>query len=198
MQRDEVIRQIVLLDVQHRSLGEDQAVQQWPVLYAAACEHFGTWSTALHYAGIDVHREAVQPKLSGEEVLQMIRERCRDGYNLTTDHVLRRDRRLYDAARRHFGTWRRAMIAAGVNVQNVHLPTRPGRFSKPQIIAALQQRQQAGLSMAWSAMCLENRVLAHAAKNSFRSWRRAMVAAGLKPERDPPVPEPQQPPLRGG
>jgi hypothetical protein len=185
MQRDEVIRHIVQLDVQRHGLDEEQALQEWPNLYAAACEHFGTWFTALHYAGIDVRRKAKGPKISGEEVLRAIRELCRDGYNLTTDHMLRRDRRLYEAARRHFGTWRRAMIAAGINVQYVHLPARPGRFSKPQIIEALQQRQRAGLSLAWGAVCLDNRVLANAAKNGFRRWRLALEAAGVAPEKSP-------------
>ena len=138
-----------------------------------------------------VRRKAKGPKISGEEVLRAIRYLCCDGYNLTDYHMMRRDRRLYEAARRHFGTWRRAMIAAGINVQYVHLPATPRRFSKPQIIEALQQRQQAGLSLAWAAVCLDNRVLANAAKNGFRSWRLALVAAGLAPEKAPATNKPR-------
>ncbi len=80
-------------------------------------------------------------------------------------------------------------------MQYVNLPTHPRRFTQSKIIEAIRQRQQAGLSLSWTTVCMENRALANAAKNSFRSWRLALVAAGLRSEVNPPVPEPQRPPM---
>lgn len=195
MQREEVIRQVVQRDVEHRSLGEEQVLQESPELHAAACEHFGTWHTALNYAGINLRRVITDHKYTEEDVLRTIRYLCCNGYNLTANHNIRRDRRLYEAARKHFGTWRRALCAAGINMQYVNLPVNPRRFTRPKIIEAIQQRQQAGLSLSWTTVCMENRALANAAKNSFRSWRLALVAAGLRSEENPPVPAPQRPPV---
>ena len=193
MQREEVIRQVVQRDVEHRALLEEQVLQESPELHTAACEHFGTWHTALNYAGINLRRVSTDHKCSEEEVLRTIRYLCCNGYNLTANHNIRRDRRLYEAARQHFGTWRRALCAAGINMQYVNLPTHPRRFTQSKIIEAIQQRQQAGLSLSWTVVCMDNRALANAAKNSFRSWRLALVAAGLAPEKSPPASKPEPP-----
>ena len=193
MQREEVIRQVVQRDLEHRPLLEEQVLQESPDLHAAACEHFGTWHTALNYAGINLRRVSTDNKHSEEDVLRTIRYLCCNGYNLTANHNVRRDRRLCEAARQHFGTWRRALCAAGINIKYVNLPANPRRFSKPQIIEAIRQRQLAGLSLSWTVVCMENRMLANAAKNGFRSWRLALAAAGLEPENALPVNKPELP-----
>ena len=187
MQREEIIRQVVQRDLEHRPLREEQVLRESPELYAAACEHFGTWDTALHYAGINLRRRTTESAHSDQDVLRTIRYLCRNGYNLTAHHNLKRDRRLYEAAREHFGTWRRALCAAGINTQHANLPPHVRRLSKPQIIEAIQHRHHAGLSLSWAVICLENRALAHAAKNRFRSWRQALAAAGLGPGKTPPT-----------
>ena len=104
MKREEVIRQVVQRDVEHRALLEEQVLQESPELHTAACEHFGTWHTALNYAGINLHRVSTDHKYTDEDVLRTIRYLCCNGYNLTANHNIRRDRRLYEAARQHLGT----------------------------------------------------------------------------------------------
>jgi len=43
----------------------------------------------------------------------------------------------------------------------------------------LQQRQAAGKSLKWTAVCLENRDYALAIRRTFRSWIKARDAAGV-------------------
>lgn len=179
MNREDVIRQIVERDIQNRGLTEEQAAREVPLLHAAACEHFGTWVTALQYAGISERRITADDELSPERVLRRIRTLCIDGYDLSCTRNLRRDRRLYEAARQHFGTWRRALLAAGINLANARSRPKSRRLDRPQILQALRQRHEAGLSMYWITVCLDNRYLAMSAKHAFRSWRRALLAAGL-------------------
>jgi hypothetical protein len=52
MLRQEVIREIVKRADQERGLAEELVIEEDKGLYEAACEYFGAWTTALHYAGI--------------------------------------------------------------------------------------------------------------------------------------------------
>ena len=161
-------------------------MQESPELHAAACEHFGTWSTALKYAGISLRRKSANPAYTPQEVVRILRHLCSNGYNLSAQRNKRRDRRLHESARKHFGSWRDALQAAGINVHYATAPVNSHRFSRSQIIEAIQQRHEAGLSLSWSATCRENRALAVAAKHYFRSWRLALVAAGVAAEKTEP------------
>ncbi|MDP6723165.1 MAG: hypothetical protein QGF59_31175 [Pirellulaceae bacterium] len=180
MTREDIIRQIVRRDVEQLGLTEVIVQQQDAKLYQSACDHFGTWETALQYAGVDIRHAA--PLSSRDCVLREIRKLCVRGCNLTTASAMKRDRRLYDAARHHFGTWQNALREAGINLEHVRLPKKPRTLDKDKIIRQLHKRHEAGLSMKRNDVCLDNRALATAAINAFHSWRRALAAAGLAPE----------------
>ena len=179
MSREDVIRHIVERDLHNQGLSAEVVLQEAQDLHAAACLHFGTWDTALHYAGISIRRVMSEEEFKADRVLKRIRTMCCDGYDMSAQHNIRRDRRFYEAARQHFGTWRNALRAAGVNLEHVRLPKKPRTLDKEKIIRQLRQRHEAGLSMKRNDVCLENRALATAAINAFHSWRRALAAAGL-------------------
>jgi len=182
MSREDVIRRIVEREMQGHGLTEEAVLQDAPELHQSACALFGTWDTALKYAGVSRRRVRAKRAYTREQVRGKIRKLCLNGYNLTAMHNMRRDHRLYQSARQHFGTWRQALEAAGIDLKHANLSSKPRRLDKQEIIDALRQRHQAGLSLAWNEICLENRVFARAAKNAFRSWRRALAAAGILPE----------------
>jgi hypothetical protein len=184
MSREDVIRQIVERDVQNLGLTEELVTLETPELYAAACEFYGTWDTALQYAGISERRVAAADLSKPEHVLRKIRQLCLDGYDLSASRNKERDRQLFNAARRHFGSWKQALRAVGMNLEQARPSSRPRSLNRDKIIEILRQRHEAGLSLSWSVVCLENRVFAVAAKQLFRSWRRALEAAGLLPERN--------------
>ena len=185
MTREDIIRQIVERDLNDQPLASELVQRDAAILYSAACEYFGTWDTALQYAGISVRRVITHQELSPDRVLRRIRKMCVDGYDMSAQRNIRRDRRFYEAARHHFGSWRRALKAAGVDLKHVRLPKGPRKLDKDQIIRDLLERHKAGLSMKCTEVCLENRALATAAMNAFHSWGRALAAAGL----GPPQPE---------
>ena len=54
MSREAIIRQIVHRDLEQLGLAEEIVQREESELYVAACDHFGTWETALTYAGVDV------------------------------------------------------------------------------------------------------------------------------------------------
>ena len=102
--------------------------------------------------------------------------RCTTGYDLGATASRSRDLALYDAVLQHFGSWRNALAASGVNMAN-DSRRRPNHLDRELMILWLQQRQAAGKSLKWTAVCLENRDYALAIRRTF-SWRDAIDAAG--------------------
>lgn len=183
--REEIIRQIVERDLNDKPLTEEIVERDDPSLHASACEHFGTWETALQYAGISIRRATIESGLTPDRIIRRLRKMCVDGYDMSASRNIRRDRRLYEAARHHFGSWRKSLIAAGIDVQHVRKPRKPRKLDRQEIIQTLRDRHEAGLTLKCTEVCLENRDLATAAINAFNSWGRALAAAGL----GPPLPD---------
>ncbi len=182
MLRRDVIREIVERDRQKKGLAEETVLHDAKELHEAACGYFGTWNTALRYAGVDRRRLDALNAYSRDGVTKELHRLCVYGYNLSAARNMRRDRRLYYAAVQHFGDWTEALEAAGIDSAHVHTTAKPRRHDKQRIIEALQQRHHAGLSFSWGQVCRQNHALATAAKNAYGSWRRALVAAGIQPE----------------
>jgi hypothetical protein len=186
MSRESVIRRIVEWDQAGKNLTEEAVVREAPDLYQAASKPFGAWETALQYAGIGPRRLSAMQEYTPEAVLRRIRRLCRDGYSLKAVDNMRRDRRLYDTARRYFGDWRKALEAAGVHLQYAGLRGgKPRRLDKEKTLSALRDWLAAGHSRSWLDLCLQNHELALAVKSVCGSWRRAMIAVGLLPETKP-------------
>lgn len=183
MSRQDVIRRIVERDQQHLGLNEETVTRDDPALRALACDAFGTWEIALRYAGVTWQRTRVNAEFSPTAVKREIRRLCREEYNLASRHIRQRNRHLYDAARRHFGTWRNALRSAGVDPR--HAAAHP-RLNREQVLAALQQRRERGLSLKRIDVCLENRGFVRATKTVFGSWGKALAA--LNGQTGPPMP----------
>lgn len=180
MLRRDVIRKIVERDCQKKELEEDMVIMDAKSLHEAACKHFGTWDTALRYAGLGArHLRGVQYSHSREQVVGKLRKLCISGYSLLAKHNMHRDYKLYRAAMHYFGSWKDALEAAGVDCRNIKLHAKPRRHDKQEIIEKLRERQNAGLSIIWSEVCLENRTFAISAKQAFGSWGKVLAAAGI-------------------
>jgi hypothetical protein len=179
MSREAVIRRIVERETQGCALTEEAVLDDAPALYRAACEVFGTWDTALHYAGVRCRRRGCEPS-TPEQVIQQIRRYLRTGCSPIGTAVRRHHLRLYHDARRYFGTWRKALSAAGVDIRRAGLrKTKRHPRTNHEVIEALRAWYAAGHSMVWSVVCLENRQLAIMARSQFQTWRRAILAAGI-------------------
>lgn len=120
-----------------------------------------------------------------DEVLQAIRERFEAGKPLNYMAVVADDEPLTGAARRCFGSWGKALEAAGFNYDEIKKAARansvvlpPGSWSAEVIIAEIRKRADAGLSLAAHVVQKENSRLYSASVYTFGSWGKAVEAAG--------------------
>lgn len=86
---------------------------------------------------------------------------------------------LVRAAGWHFGTWRRAVEASGIDYESL---SRYQRWNKKKIVERIRELHSQGQSLHWRAVSTEiDPPLAAAAlrPNGYQSWRDAIAAAGL-------------------
>ena len=182
MIREAIIRKIVERDLAGMSLLEDVVVRDNELLHTAAINEFGSWRTALEYFGIRPRDVGRSRNLTPERTKQQLRRLCTTGYDLAAKINCVRDRALYDAARRHFGGWRKALIASGINLNNV-TRRRPKNLDREAMLLWIRNRKESGQSLTFTEVCLENRDYALAIRREFRSWGRAVEAANIQSDK---------------
>ena len=89
------------------------------MLYAAALNEFPVWETALGYAGVNVRNVGQRRVPTPKRICQQLSRLCTSGYDLGAKVSRSRDRAFFDAVLQHFGSWRAALTAAGINLTNV-------------------------------------------------------------------------------
>ena len=177
--REELIHQIVDRDTRGLSMTEAGAEIGNRDFYRAACDEFGSWQVALTYAGVMLPTPGRTRYFSASRTKSQLRRLCTAGYDLSATVNRSRDRQLYDSAVNHFGTWRLALTAAGINLTNVSR-RRPKQFDTDDMILWLQSLHAAGKEITFGKVCLENRDKAMAIKRTFGSWAAALQEAGLR------------------
>ena len=136
-------------------------------LYSSAKRTFGSWTAAMREAGIELAKPAYRNR---QDVIDAIRLRHRDGLSLSGGD--RAFPTLFSAARKHFGTWRAAMEAAGLALA----PRR--KWTREMLIDAIREHdRRRTLSKVWK----NDKVLFSAANKHFGGWQKALAAAGCKP-----------------
>jgi hypothetical protein len=134
--RERVIEGVLVRALRNEPLGARSTQPQ--SLVAAGRRFFGTWSAALEIAGVDPKKTAsravavtclrvsispIGPKSmrpqrrtwTKDAIIAAIQVRHSQQKPLNTGGLKRDDNALYRAARRYFGNWRNALIAAGLS-----------------------------------------------------------------------------------
>lgn len=178
MKREDVIRQIVARELANESIDASKVERGSPDLFAAANELFGTWETALRYAGIPNYERRIVEDLTCDAVIRKLRHLCNNGYSLGSRHNQKRDPQLFEATRKHFGTWRKGLTAAGIDIDRLYRGTRGRQHG--EVVEAIQRRQEQGLRMNRCFVMLEDNDLCMIGLRLFGSWGRALAAAGIE------------------
>ena len=175
--RERIIREILRRETSGLSLDLGAADPVESSLYQAASRVFGSWRNAVMAAGISPGKARVHDPWPPSRVLASIRSLARRTRPLQPAEVKRRYEPLVTAARRHFGSWPKAVVAAGVDPERVR---RVARWTKQRIIEAILTRALRGKRLNSSAVRPQS--LVEAGARVFGSWKSALEAAGIDPE----------------
>jgi HNH endonuclease len=148
-------------------------------LLRAATRHFGSWKTAVEYAGLDYDRIRRYKVWTRERIIEQIQLYCRQGKDLAWRHVSTQlDPPLAAAAIRphRFGSWRAALEAAGLDYEDIR---RHRSWDDARILAELRRLHEIGASLRVSDACEHSASLVAAARRRFGGWYEAVEAAGL-------------------
>lgn len=141
-----------------------------------AKRYFGTWREAVKEAGLGSRLPAPikNRTWSADEVLKAIRSISESEGDLSNAW---KDTGLYSVAKKYFGSWREAVLAAGCK------PARR-RWTKQLVITEIQERHRRGLALT-SKTFTQDPPLAGAATRLFGNWKAALVAAGIATPQQP-------------
>ena len=117
--REQIIREILRREAAGLplTLGSKQGVPN--AFYQASSRVFGSWLNAIKAAGVAPHQGHKYIRWSTRKVLLIIRALSRRRRTLRSDELHEQYGALLRAARRAFGSWRNAVIAAGIDPQKM-------------------------------------------------------------------------------
>lgn len=148
-------------------------------LLRAATRYMGSWQAAVEFAGLNYDDIRRYKSWTNERIIERIRELHAKGDDLSWRHVsLTLDPSLAAAAtkRSHFGSWKSALEAAGLNYDDIR---RYRDWSDEEILRKVRDLYAQGQPLNAKSMERDNITLITAARRRFPSWDRALAAAGL-------------------
>jgi len=161
-------KQDVIAEIQRRAdVGHplNSGANRGDWLYAQAVKQFGAWGEAVEAAGFSYADIKTRP-MTRQEVIAELEELGKSGEPVrSAEH-----RKLHHAARGHFGTWRGALLAAGID------PDMGRRWTRASVLRSLRAEVEAGRPMGANAMRRRDENLYMAARRSFGTWAAAREA----------------------
>lgn len=149
---------------------------------ARSKSHFGSWRRAIEEADLDYNKiKRGEQVWSPQRIIKGIRAAYERGEDLLSVAFKNRNKKLYSAAcaKRYFGSWRKSLIAAGLDYDKMR---RDHFWSQERILRKIHQLHAAGERLNWSNINQLCPSLYRAArrKENFGSWRAALKAAGVE------------------
>jgi len=174
--RERIIRHILEFEAKGLPLtvGESGISQS---LYQAGTRIFGSWRNAIQAAGFPPERGNCGKKWRPAKILTIIRNLARRRHPLNVTQIEHRYGGMYTAARRLFGSWSKAVLAAGVDPTTFRgvVPWTRERVIEGILIRALRNEPLAARS-------IQPRTLVEAGRRFFGDWSTALEVAGLDPK----------------
>ncbi len=166
-----------------KDLSYNGLARQSQSLVSAAAYHFGSYRKAVEKAGIDYALVIRRPRWTRQQIIRLIKDARRRDEDLHWSAVTRRGDELGKAAfaalqPRLFGSWDRALHAAGLDADEV---SRYRRWDKNTIISELRARSRQSEPLNSGGIQADDPGLHAAAVRHFGSYDAALKAARLDP-----------------
>lgn len=148
-------------------------------LLRAATRYFGSWNSAIEYAGLDYEAIRRYRSWSKEAIIAEIRKLHEQGVDLSWRNISTNVSPQLAAAStktKHFGSWRGAVDAAGLDYSKIR---RYRQWSDEAILQEIRDLHAKGQSLNAKSMEAYDITLITAARRRFDSWDKALTAAGL-------------------
>ncbi|MFA0743103.1 MAG: hypothetical protein DFNUSKGM_003236, partial [Candidatus Fervidibacter sacchari] len=181
--KERVIEEIKRLHQSGEDLRPSAVARSCQTLLMAARKFFGGWREAVIAAGIDYDAYIKEFKESRVErdkqsIIEEIRRLYREGRIDELSGAWRYHLSLFRKARHRFGSWRKAIEAAGLNYDEV---VQRQKWTPEKIIAEIRRLYAEGKDLSITAMqrSYPNLVAIAQSPRYFGSWRAAIEAAGL-------------------
>lgn len=177
--KDTIAEEIRKVHASGISLNYATIAEENVALLRAATRYFGSWHTAVDYAGLDYEDIRRYRSWNKERILEEIRALHAQGVDLSWRNVSTIVAPQLAAAatkRKHFGSWRGAVNAAGLNYSDIR---RYREWDEETILNQLRELHAKGIDMNAKSMEAYDITLITAARRRFDSWDKALTAAGL-------------------
>lgn len=135
---------------EHAAAGHDLAAHRLAAidapLIASAPRYCDSWDNALKMAGFDPTAIRLTEKWTPERVIDRIRELNRARADLSDLTVQAFDGALYGAASTHYGGWRQAVVAAGLDYDQVRRIR--GDWTREALVSELRRMHDCGVQLS--------------------------------------------------
>ena len=149
-------------------------------LFGAGVRLFGTWVAALEASDIDpesVRKERVtRNRWSKEKIIGTIQQHAEAGHDLAAHRLSAIDAPLVSIAPRYFGSWDKALQAAGLDPDQIRLTQ---TWTPQRVMTRIRDLQQQGADLSDQTASAYDSALYGAATTHYGSWRQAVESAGV-------------------
>lgn len=150
----------------------------YPDVYAAAERIYGSWGNAIRACGLDYKEIKKYKTWTADAVIEAIQALAAEKSPLHSKHIQSLDKALYMAALKRFGSWGKAVQAAGIPYRQVRLRrSMTPEETREKILELFNQNED----LSYTNMRRNHQYLLAAGMKKLGngSWAAARVACGI-------------------
>lgn len=180
-----ILRKLRQLHRAGADLSYNAMTRRHQALLSAAAYHFSSYRAAVLKAGIDYARVTRRPRWTRQRIIALIKLARRKEQDLHWSAVVTRRDELGRAAfaalqKRLFGSWARALHAAGLHADEISLYR---AWDRHEVTWELRARRAEREALNSGDVQKDDPALHAAAVRHFESFDRALRAAGISPKK---------------
>lgn len=160
-----------------RDLSYTGVWHEHPELLFAAIHYFGNWGRAVAARGIDYAKVRRVQAWTRTRIVRELRKASKNGKDLSYNVFKRYKPKLFHAAAYHFGGWKQALAAIGVDYATVR---KLRSWSREEVLRTIKQLNHKRVDLSHRAMFARGYgVVVSMGAYYFGGWRQTIRQAGL-------------------